>query len=89
MVCHGQERLHEAWQEPESLSDDGSFARQAEEVLDDRAEALTAKPVECLEHDVRRAVQPSLVHVHGHELAQERTVLRHTPARVIRHRLVG
>ena len=45
--------------------------------------------MEGLEHRVRGAVHPSLIHVHGHEPVQQRGVLARAPAGVIRHHVVG
>ena len=47
------------------------------------------EPVECLKHGFRGSVHRSLVHVHGHELAQERAVFWCAPAGVIGHHVVG
>jgi hypothetical protein len=89
VIGHGDERLHEAWQQPEALDDYTRFPGEAEEVFDDQAEALALKPVERLKHGLRRSVHPSLVHIHSRELAQERGVLRRAPAGMVRHHVVG
>ena len=68
MFRGGEQRLHEVRQQPEALDDDARLLRQAEEIFDDQAEALAPKPVERLQHGLRRPVHPSLVHVHGQEL---------------------
>jgi hypothetical protein len=85
----GQQRLHQARQQPEALGDHAGSGRQAEEVPDDQPEALAAEPVERLEHDLRRPADPALVHVHGGELAQVRAVRRAAAAAVIGHHVVG
>jgi SAM-dependent methyltransferase len=89
VIRHSEEWLHEAWQQPEALDDHAPFPRETEEVFDDQAKALAPKPVERLQHGLRGSVQPSLVHVHGRELGQERAVLGCAPAGVIRHHIVG
>ena len=83
------------WQESKSVDEHTAvatsrvpFACNTKKVFDDQAEALTAEPVKRLEHLLRRSINPSLVHVHRHELVQQRTVVAGAAARVIRHHVV-
>ena len=76
-------------QQSEPFDDDGRLAREAENVFDDQIEALTPKPVERLEHRLRQSFKPPLVHVHDHELMQQRTVFGRAAASVIRHHVVS
>jgi hypothetical protein len=85
----GEERLDEVWQQSEALGDHTRFLRQAKDVFDDHAEALSPEPVECLKHGFRGSVYPSLVHVHRDELMQKWAALRRAPPGVIRHHVVG
>src|SRR5688572_7625382 len=89
MIRCRQERPDESWQESKSLDDHSAFTWEAQNVFDDQTEALTAKPVKRLQHRPRRSIKPTLVHVHRHELVQQRTVVAGTPARVISHRFGG
>src|SRR6266511_1540576 len=88
VIRHGEERLHEAWQQPEAFDDHTGFPRKAEEVFDDQVEAFAPKPVERLEHGCRRSVHPPLVHVHGRELAQKWAVFGCAAGGVLRHHIV-
>jgi hypothetical protein len=54
----GEERLDEAWQQPEPLSDDAGLAWEAQQVFDYQVEALALEPMECLEHRVRGFCSP-------------------------------
>lgn len=74
MSGYGDERLDEVWQESETLNDDAALAREAEQVFNDQVEALATEPVKRVEHRFRGAVHPSLVHVHGYEIVQQRAV---------------
>lgn len=93
MSRFGEQRFDQAWQEPEPFDndtgDDSGLALEGEEVFDDQIEALALKPVECLEQSFRGSVQPSLIHVHGHEPVQQRGVFGCAPAGVIHHHFVG
>ena len=73
-IRDGEERLDEVWQRSKSFDDHTAIAWETEQVFDDEVEALSAKPVKRLEHCLRRSVQPSFVHVHRHELVQQRAV---------------
>ncbi|HKG47227.1 MAG TPA: hypothetical protein VKB02_10895 [Pyrinomonadaceae bacterium] len=84
----GEERLNEAWQQSESLDDNGRLTSVAVEIFDDHVEALALKPVKRLEHGFRRSIQPSLIEVHRHKLVQQRRVFACAPAGVIRHHVV-
>src|SRR5919201_2015244 len=46
----GEQRPHQARQQPEPLGDHVGSGRKAEQILDDQPEALAAEPVEGLEH---------------------------------------
>src|SRR5262245_62716297 len=83
-----QQRLHEVWQQPEALGDDTLIRRERQQILYDQAEALAPEPVKGFKHDLRRAIDPPLVHAHLHELGQARTVLRQPSMRMVAHRLV-
>jgi len=85
----GQQRLDQVRQQTEALRDHAIVHRQAQQVLDDQAEALAPEPVEGLEHRLRRPVHPALVHGHGLEAAQVRGVFRQHAASVVRHHVVG
>jgi hypothetical protein len=49
----GQERPHQARQQPEALGDHAGSGRQPEQVLHDQPEAFPAEPAERLEHGLR------------------------------------
>src|SRR5439155_24118881 len=76
LVPASQKRCYEAGQERESLNEHGRRWRQRQKVVDDELEALALEAVKSVAHDVRAAIQPSLVHVHRDEGVQERSVVR-------------
>jgi len=57
-------------------------------ILDDKIELLPMEPVEGVEHDLRGAIEPALLHVHGHERMEEWCVRRRRSRRV-RGKLFG
>ncbi len=76
-------------QQTEALGDHGRLRREAQEVLDDQAKALAPEPMERLKHLLRGPAHPALVHVHGRELAEKRTVRGIPPACMIGHHVIG
>lgn len=83
----GEKRRHEARQERETFHEDGRRRWQRQKVLDQKPEALTLEAVERVSHDVRRAVEPSLVHVHRRKRMQERGVCGRCPLQIRGERL--
>ena len=78
-----------ARQQAEALGDHAGLPREALEIFDDQVKALAPEPVERVQHGLGGPVHPSLVHVHGRELAQERAVLSRAPPGMVRHQVVG
>ena len=49
----GQQRFHQARQQPEALGDHTRFRRETQEVVDDQTEQLPLEPVKALQHGLR------------------------------------
>ena len=75
------------WRHAEALRDHRGRGRHQQQVVHDQVEALAAEPVEGVEHDLRGAVEPALVHRHGGEASQVRRLVREQ-RRVATHRVV-
>jgi hypothetical protein len=65
-------RGSEARQQTETLGQDRRIRRQGEQIVEHQIKPLTLEAVERLQHHLRWAVHPPLVHVHRHELLQQR-----------------